>query len=89
MMVAPSGRNDWTEGTVTAIDEDGAPKGVRVRLDHLVNGVGNCYATHDELLPACTCTAEGCDGEGDPGCAYCRALDIEDPCPAELEAHHL
>jgi hypothetical protein len=31
----------------------------------------------------CTCRPEGCDEEGDPGCAYCRSLDSEWPCPAE------
>lgn len=32
----------------------------------------------------CVCKpGEGCDEEGDPGCAYCRALDCERPCPAE------
>lgn len=33
---------------------------------------------------SCTCVpGEGCDEEGDPGCAYCRSLDCEWPCPAE------
>lgn len=33
----------------------------------------------------CTCTPENaCDEEGDPGCAYCRGIDPEWPCPAEL-----
>jgi hypothetical protein len=32
----------------------------------------------------CTCLAdEGCDEEGDPGCALCQALDPEWLCPAE------
>lgn len=35
----------------------------------------------------CTCVLEsGCDEEGDPGCAYCRGIDCEWPCPAEVEA---
>lgn len=29
----------------------------------------------------CTCTADGCDGEGDPGCTFCRLIDGELPCP--------
>ena len=33
----------------------------------------------------CTCVpGEGCDEEGDPGCAYCRSIDSEWPCPAEV-----
>jgi hypothetical protein len=33
----------------------------------------------------CVCTPwGGCDEEGDPGCAYCRELDCELPCPADL-----
>lgn len=33
----------------------------------------------------CTCTHdEGCDEDGDPGCAYCREIDSEWPCPAEV-----
>ena len=32
----------------------------------------------------CTClVGEGCDEEGDPGCAYCQELDSEWPCPAD------
>lgn len=31
----------------------------------------------------CTCGPDGCDEEGMPGCAYCRALDAEMPCPAD------
>lgn len=32
----------------------------------------------------CTCSSEdGCDEEGDPGCALCQALDPEWCCPAE------
>lgn len=38
-------------GTVTAIDEPGLPRGVRVKFDELVNGVDECYATHAELVP--------------------------------------
>ena len=36
-------------GTVTAVDEEGLPPGVRVQLDRTVNGADNCYATHREL----------------------------------------
>lgn len=32
----------------------------------------------------CTCVpGEGCDEEGDPGCAYCQTIDHEEPCPAD------
>lgn len=35
----------------------------------------------------CTCkVGEGCDEEGEPGCAYCRSIDCEWPCPAEDES---
>lgn len=39
----------------------------------------------DTLTEAdCTCVqGEGCDQEGKPGCAYCRSVDCERPCPAE------
>lgn len=38
-----------------------------------------------DLGPPCICTPwGGCDEEGDPGCGYCRALDGELPCPADL-----
>jgi hypothetical protein len=32
---------------------------------------------------ACTCTPDGCDEEGEPGCSLCQALDPYWPCPAE------
>jgi hypothetical protein len=36
--------------------------------------------------PVCSCKpGEGCDAEGDPGCAYCRIIDPEWPCPADDE----
>lgn len=36
-------------------------------------------------VEVCTCRpGEGCDEEGDPGCAYCRGLDGEWPCPSEV-----
>lgn len=48
--LCPNGRErDRVSGVVTAIDEPGLPRGVRVRLDRLVRGVDNAYATHDEL----------------------------------------
>ncbi len=42
----------------------------------------------DEVRKVCTCTPDGCDGEGfdydDPRtCVYCRDLDGEMPCPAD------
>lgn len=42
-------------------------------------GVGEETTT----APVCSCTSEGCDAEGEPGCAYCRTADPELPCPAE------
>ena len=36
-------------GTVREIDTPGLPRGVRVDLDRPVNGVRDCYASHDEL----------------------------------------
>ena len=46
----PYGRNARVAGTVEGIDTGGHP-GVRVRLDCVVNGVDNCYATYSELDP--------------------------------------
>ena len=38
------------------------------------------------MMSECVCVpGEGCDEEGDPGCAYYRSLDCEWPCPAEVE----
>jgi len=43
-------------------------------------------AADPETPTGCVCKpGEGCDEEGDPGCAYCRALDGEMPCPADPE----
>lgn len=39
-----------SSGTVTAVDEPGLPRGVRVQFDSPVHGVSDCYATYDELL---------------------------------------
>lgn len=48
--LCPNGReSDRCEGTITAINEEGLPRGVRVRFDGLLCGVDNCYASHDEL----------------------------------------
>lgn len=48
--LCPNGRErDRVSGVITAIDEPGLPKGVRVRFDRLVRGVDNCYASHSEL----------------------------------------
>ena len=33
----------------------------------------------------CTCPSDGCDAEGDPGCAYCQHIDPEWPCPHDPE----
>ena len=46
-------------------------------------------AMSDVLSEAdCTCVpGEGCDEEGDPGCAYCRSIDCEWPCPAESDEY--
>jgi hypothetical protein len=52
--VNPTGRSDWTQGTVTAVDEEGHPRGVRVLLDHPVRGCDDCYASHGELKPCGT-----------------------------------
>jgi hypothetical protein len=43
------GRSVWFAGTVRGVDEPGLPPGVRVDLDEMVNGAGDCYATHAEL----------------------------------------
>jgi len=41
----------------------------------------------DPDVVMCICTPwGGCDEEGDPGCAYCQALDGELPCPADIAA---
>ena len=45
----------------------------------------HCLENQPQTLQ-CVCTPEGgCDEEGTPGCAYCKALDSEEPCPAEDE----
>lgn len=36
-------------GTITAVNEPGLPRGVRVTFDELVNGAPSCYATYGEL----------------------------------------
>jgi hypothetical protein len=46
----PHGRDSRVAGTVEGIDTAGHP-GVRVRLDRVVSGVDNCYATYHELDP--------------------------------------
>lgn len=33
----------------------------------------------------CVCSPDGCDEEGEPGCSYCRRIDGEWPCPADVE----
>lgn len=34
----------------------------------------------------CTCVpGEGCDQDGDPGCAYCQLAYPELPCPADTD----
>lgn len=33
------------------------------------------------LLEPCTCTPDGCDEDGDPGCHHCQQLDPEHGCP--------
>jgi hypothetical protein len=45
-------RGQWISGTVREVNPAGLRPGVRVDLDHEVNGVRNCYATHSELRPA-------------------------------------
>lgn len=48
--LCPNGNeSDRVAGTITATDEEGLPRGVRVRFDYLVHGVDNAYASHDEL----------------------------------------
>jgi hypothetical protein len=48
--LCPNGNeSDRTTATVTAIDEEGLPRGVRVQLDRKVRGVDNAYASHGEL----------------------------------------
>ena len=42
------GSENWFPGTVRETDTGPRP-GVRVDLDHPVNGVSDCYATHEEL----------------------------------------
>lgn len=49
---SPRGRLRDFCGTVRAVDEPGLWPGVRVDLDHTVNGIGDCYASHRELRPA-------------------------------------
>lgn len=44
-------RRRWFTGTVRELDQPGLPPGVRIDLDHPVNGVRDCYAAHDELHP--------------------------------------
>lgn len=48
--IRPTGRWSWVSGTVRDTDEPGLPTGVRVEFDYPVNGVGDCYATHAELI---------------------------------------
>lgn len=48
--LCPNGNEtDRVGGVITAIDEEGLPRGVRVQLVEIVRGVDNCYASHDEL----------------------------------------
>lgn len=48
--LCPTGNeSDRVQGVVTHIDEPHLFRGVRVRFDHPVRGVDNCYASHDEL----------------------------------------
>lgn len=48
--LCPDGREEnRARGIITAIDENGMPRGVRVQLFTPVLGSANCYATHDEL----------------------------------------
>lgn len=48
--LCPNGNeSDRVRGVITAIDEPGLPRGVRVVLEHRVRGVDDCYASHDEL----------------------------------------
>jgi hypothetical protein len=48
--LCPNGNeSDRVTGVVTGLDEEGLPRGVRVRLDRDVRGVGNAYASHNEL----------------------------------------
>ena len=48
--LCPNGReDDRVAATVTAIDIDGLPPGVRVTLDERVGGVLTAYASHDDL----------------------------------------
>ena len=39
----------WIGGTVRAVDLPGLPPGAKLDLDHEVNGVRDCYASHAEL----------------------------------------
>ena len=51
VVVAPTNRDEWWPGTVTAIDEPHRPRGVRVQFDEPLYGMDHCYATHSELRP--------------------------------------
>lgn len=44
-------RDAWFPGTVRETDPPGIRPGVLVDLDYPVNGVRDCFATHDELRP--------------------------------------
>lgn len=38
-------------------------------------------------VPDCSCVSgQGCDGEGSPGCSYCRDLDPYWGCPVDVDA---
>ncbi len=45
----PWGRGVRVNGTVRAVDLPGLSRGVRIDLDREINGVRDCYATHDEI----------------------------------------
>lgn len=48
--LCPNGNeSDRVTGIVSAVDEEGLPRGVRVQLDRSVRGADDCYASHDEL----------------------------------------
>jgi hypothetical protein len=48
LWIGPPKRGGYHYGAVIGIDNL-SHKGVQIRFDHLVNGVDNCYATHDEV----------------------------------------
>lgn len=41
-------RGGYEHGVVTGVDDKGRP-GVSIRFDRTVNGLKDCYATHDEV----------------------------------------